>query len=44
MNKDDMIKYLTGLTDKYKVASCNTYTAPTDKDIEKGISLNLFQQ
>lgn len=42
MKVDDMIKYLTTLSKKYKVTACNTYTAPGDKTPEKGLTIHLF--
>ena len=42
MKTDDMVKYLVTLSNKYKVTACNTYTAPGDKSLEKGLTVHLF--
>ena len=42
MKTDDMVKYLITLSNKYKVTACNTYTAPGDKSLEKGLTVHLF--
>lgn len=42
MKLDDMVKYLTTLSEKYEVTACNTYTAPGDKTPEKGLTIHLF--
>lgn len=42
MKTDDMVKYLTTLSNEYKVTACNTYTAPRDKSREKGLTVHLF--
>jgi ATP-dependent helicase/nuclease subunit A len=43
MKTKDMKAYLDNLAKEYKVQSCNTYTAPTEKGDDKGLSVNFFE-